>query len=118
MGLEFRAGDKLEYFLFLKDKNGNPLDLTNVTEYKVAWKTDPDTADNVILKTGDGSGTPITAITPLTDGKIKINLEPSDTDITPACLAHAAQIVESGSPLTLVFDEDNIKVEVKAKQFA
>lgn len=118
MTLSFFAGDKGEFFLFLKDKNGNPLDLSNVSTIKYAWKTDPKETSNVILKSGDGSGVPVTIIGDPTEGKIKVDLEPADTNQTPSCYANAAQILDQDSkPLTVTFDDENLPVKVLPKQF-
>ncbi len=105
--------------MFLKNKNGDPVDLSNVTEIRYAWKNDPKEQGSVFTKSGDGSGSPVTIIgDPVTEGKIKINLEPTDTDQASKCYASAAQVLDENSkPLTVTFDEDNLTVEVLPKQF-
>ena len=119
MGLKIYAGDKAEFFLFLKNKNGDPVDLSNISEIKYAWKNDPKDTASVFVKSGDGSNEPVTIIgDPSTEGKIKINLDPTDTDQPTKCYASAAQILDNnGKPLTVTFDEDNLTVNVLPKQF-
>lgn len=115
--LKIRAGDKATYFLFFKDKNGDPLDLSDITEIKIAWLLSENDPENILLKTGAGTGTPITVIEPKTDGKVRVELTTADTDVTPACYAHAVQLTDNEGPLTAVFDEENKPIEILPKLF-
>jgi hypothetical protein len=118
MAIEITAGDKATYFIFMKDKNGDAIDLTNITEIKLGWKKDLSLTDTVLFKSGPGTAPPLTIDSPATDGKIIVELEPADTDITPECYGQTIQIIDAEGPLTAILDEDNLPITIKPKPFA
>lgn len=74
--IEFFRGDSKVINLTVKDQDGNPVDITGATITFTVKEDAADADDDAVIQV---DGDPI----PGSEGKAKIELEPTDTDVEP-----------------------------------